>query len=90
MCSKAAAVDVSVHTPPKVCYKGVRRRPWGTYAAETRDPKGNGGRIWLNAYETPEHAALAYDTFEMRGAKAKLNFPHLVGSGSGGAGEIGQ
>ncbi|KAL4354857.1 hypothetical protein GQ457_06G035140 [Hibiscus cannabinus] len=25
--------------------------------------------------------ALAYDTFEMRGAKAKLNFPHLVSSG---------
>ncbi|XP_076957482.1 ethylene-responsive transcription factor 6-like [Bidens hawaiensis] len=80
--SDTSCLTAEVPPPPTKAedwkkYVDIRRRKWGEFSAEIRDPV-RGRRVWLVTFKSPKHAVFAYDqaAYKFYGSQAVLNFPH--------------
>ncbi|XP_049357614.1 ethylene-responsive transcription factor 4-like [Solanum verrucosum] len=69
------AVNVAGGVDKEVHYQGVRKRHWGRYTEEIRDPSKK-ICVWLGTFYTTAEAVEAYDTAAIKfpGKNAKTDF----------------
>uniref|UniRef100_A0A7N0UCN2 AP2/ERF domain-containing protein n=1 Tax=Kalanchoe fedtschenkoi TaxID=63787 RepID=A0A7N0UCN2_KALFE len=70
---KDAPLEIGFAEPK---FRSIRKRPWGRFAAEIRDPWKK-TRVWLGTFDSVEAATRAYDAAarSLRCPKARTNFP---------------